>query len=284
LAELRQVRATSERALRLAAAFVLSIICAFAPARSAGAIGPPTSFDMSPSSGPARTTVNVSGTGCSPGLLPQSTFVAVEAATVPATSVRLKVHRDGSWSGSFTIPDNAPAAPAAVSASCVSGGLQSLLTVYTPRTFTVTGNGAPTTLASPLPPPTTMPADPGNATDPNSPNPGTSSSVSVPHDPIDAGASGARGGRGDGTAADRRGSAVTAATVSRTDGTKSGPGTRAAELSSPELSVSRSGDGSGLGWLLWVLALAVPVGGSALYLWMRRARRPDDLDPEGDPA
>ena len=33
-------------------------------------------------------------------------------ATVPATSVRLKVHRDGSWSGSFTIPDNAPAAPA----------------------------------------------------------------------------------------------------------------------------------------------------------------------------
>jgi hypothetical protein len=280
---MRQVRAAGERALRPAAALVFTIICAFAPARGAGAIGLPTSFHMSPSSGPAGTTVNVSGTGCSPDLLLESTFVTVEAATVPATSVRMPVHTNGSWSGSFTIPDSSLAAPAGVSASCVSGGLQSLLTIYMPRMFTVTGNPTPTTLASPLPTPppssTTTPA--GNPTDPGPQNPGTSSSVSVPHDRIDNGAPGGSGERGNGSG-DGRGSTVTGAP--RTDDTKSGPGTRAAELSSPELSVSRTGDGAGLGWLLWILALSVPVGGSALFLWMRRARGPDDPHVEGEAA
>jgi hypothetical protein len=278
--ELRQIRALSEPALRLGAAFVCIVICAFAPARAAGAIGLPTAFNMSPTSGPPGTRVHVSGSGCSPGLLSQSNFVMIQAATVPATGVQLPVHTNGSWSGSFTIPHDARAARAAVSAACVSLGLQSLLTTYRPRTFTVTGNPVPTTLASPLPttpgtPAATTPAGPGSPTHPGTPNPETPS-ASVPPGNIDNGSPGGRTGAG---SADAGGGG------SSTIGTTAERGARAAELSSPALSVSRTGHDGGLGWVLWVLALSVPVAGLALCVWMRRARRQKILlGLEGDAA
>jgi hypothetical protein len=296
--ELRQVRSTGERAPRVAAtACAIVIVCALAPARSAGAIGP-TAFNMSSSSGPPGSVVSVSGSGCSPGPLLQSTSVTVRATTVPPTNVQLPVHANGSWSGSFTIPADALAAPAAVTAECVSGGLLSLLTIYTPKTFTVTGSLVPTTPPSPLPtlPGTTTRADPGNPSDPGSPNPGTSSPVSVPNDRVDHGTPGSGDGTGgsDGTSGSARsgngadeggaGSGAIGATSSGEHGPEFGSGTRAAELNSPELSVSRSGDGAGLGWLLWVLALSLPVGGVAFYLWMRRARGPSVPDPEAHSA
>ncbi len=286
--ELRQIRALSEPALRLAAAFVCIVICAFAPAGAAGAIGLPTAFNMSPTSGPAGTRVHVSGSGCSPGLFSESNFVMIQAATLPATSVQLPVHTDGSWRGSFTIPYNALAARATVSATCVSLGLQSLLTTYRPRTFTVTGNPVPTTLVSPSPttlgtPAATTPAAPGSPTDPGPPNPETPSAP-VPHDNIDNGSPGGRTGDGSGDGGGG-GSSTTGTTGSGGGSTTPGRGARAAELSSPALTVSRTGHVGGLGWVLWVLALSIPVGGVALCAWMRRARRQRILSGlEGDAA
>jgi hypothetical protein len=280
---LRRVPLNGQRALRVGATTFVLVICAFAPARSAGAIGLPTSFNMSPSSGPVGTTVNVSGTGCT-GFV--SRTVTVTASTVPQTLLNASAAADGSWHGSFSIPAGTPAAPVAVVALCLSDGLP---LAYTPKTFTVTGSLLPTTPALPsttLPgatlPATTTPDIPGG---PGSPNSSTSSSVAVPPGRIDRGAPGridrtGGGARGDGTSG--RGSS--GATAPGKDGSKSGPGTRAAELRSPELSASRGGDGGDLGWLLWVLALSVPIGGFALCIWMRRARGRGAPDLEGESA
>ena len=118
------------------------------------------SFAMSPTSGPPGTSVHVSGTGCSPGLLlaPSQDFVQVASATVPPTSTRFAVTTNGSWSGNFVVPTNAAALPAAVTALCVSDGLQSLLTIYTPATFTVTTAPTTTTATTPATTPATAPA------------------------------------------------------------------------------------------------------------------------------
>lgn len=117
------------------------------------------SFAMSPTSGPPGTSVHVSGTGCSPGLLlaPSQDFVQVASATVPPTSTRFAVTTNGSWSGNFVVPTNAAALPAAVTALCVSDGLQSLLTIYTPATFTVTTAPTTTTATTPATAPATTP-------------------------------------------------------------------------------------------------------------------------------
>ncbi len=314
MGEVRQVRSIGERALSVAALALALTIGAFAPV-AAGAIGA-TSFNMSPSSGPAGTVASVSGSGCSPGLLLQSNDrVTVAVATVPPTSVQLSVQANGSWSGSFTIPANAAAAPAAVTVLCVTDGLSSLLTIYTPKTFTVTGSIVPTTLpvlALPTLPPVTLPpvtlpglpsvtlpsvtlpgstptTQPSNPSDPSDPSPGTS--VSTPNDRIDDGTPGGGGGSGgsggsdigDGisSAAGGGGSGATAGADGK-GGKKSAAGTRAAELDSPELSAAKSGKGSALGWLLWMLALSIPAGGAGFYLWMRHARRHNTPDLEAD--
>ena len=84
----------------------------------------------------------------------------------------------------------------------------------------------------------------------------------------------ATAGAGSGNGSNGRDGAPPASgTASGRGATASGPVARAADLRSPELSVSRSNDGAGLGWLLWLLVLSVPVGALALYAWMRHARR-----------
>ena len=74
--------------------------------------------------------------------------------------VRVPVASNGSWQGTFTVPATAVAAATApVAAVCVSGGLQSLMTIYTPQTFTVT-RGEPADddrRRTSTPPPTTQP-------------------------------------------------------------------------------------------------------------------------------
>jgi uncharacterized membrane protein YgcG len=298
--DMRQVPSSGERALRVAASAFALTVCTLAPAGAANAIGLPTSFAMSPSSGPVGTTVNVSGTGCT-GLLSKS--VAVTAATVPQTVIQPAVASNGSWHGSFSIPSATPAAPVAVGAVCVSDGLS---LAYAPQTFTVTGAIVPPTTLPPvtlptvptLPtlPPTTLPTLPSvtpttlssNPSDPI--DPGTSTPVSVPPDRIDNGSPGGSGGDGtssnigDGISSGTGGSSANGGAAeggaASGNGGKSGTDARAAELNSPELSVARSKGSHGLAWLLWLLALSVPAGGVGFYLWMRRARRPHLPDPE----
>jgi hypothetical protein len=288
---LRRVPSTGGRAFRAAAIAIAFLACASAPARKAGALGLPTSFNMSPSSGPVGTTVKVSGTGCTGFIL---RTVTVTAATVPQTVINPSVAADGSWHGSFSIPAATPAAPVVVAVLCVSDGLS---LAYTPRTFTVTGSLVPTTVAlpSPLPtlpntPATTVPSAPIDPSFPGSPNPDPSSPVSVPNDRIGNGTPGGSNrtdeslGSGNGADGDAEGwTAVgTAAWAERRN--NPGPATRAAALSSPDLLASNGGDGAGLGWLLWVLALSIPIAGGGFSLWMRRARRPDVADPEAGSA
>ena len=274
-------RARSSRKFRsrgTATAFGVGVILALAPVVNAGAIGLPTSFAMSPSSGPPGTTVQVSGNGCSPGLLFLfgSSSVMINAGTMPPTSVQVPAQSNGAWRGTFKIPASARATAAEITATCVSGGLQSLLTFYWPKTFTVGGRVVPTTPSLPVSTPlrtstTSMLSGPGTA------GPTTTSHVSVPNDGAGSSAPGAStdtAGAGSGNGSNGRDGAPPASgTASGRGATASGPVARAADLRSPELSVSRSNDGAGLGWLLWLLVLSVPVGALALYAWMRHARR-----------
>ena len=102
-------------------------------------------FDTSPSSGPAGTVVQVSGTGCAPGitLSPAQDHVKISSTTL-AVSTDIVVAADGSWHGTFAVPANAPALPGLVAALCFTNGLPSLTTIYSPQTFTVTGPLLPT--------------------------------------------------------------------------------------------------------------------------------------------
>ncbi len=289
---LRRVPATGGRAFRVAAitiAFAF-VVCASAPARKAGALGLPTSFNMSPGSGPVGTTVKVSGAGCTGFIL---RAVTVTASTVPQTVINPSVAADGSWHGSFSIPAATPAAPVVVAVLCVSDGLS---LGYTPRTFTVTGSLVPTTVALPLPlstlprtPATTVPSAPGDPHDPGAPKPDASSPVSTPNDRIVNGTPGGSSRNGEsnegvnGADGHPEGWVAIGTAAWAERHTNSGPGTRAAALSSPELSASRNSDGAGLGWLWWVLALSIPIAGGGFSLWMRHARRPVP-NPEADAA
>jgi hypothetical protein len=312
--EMRQVPSTGERALRVTAIAFAVTVCAFVHTGAANAIGLPSSFTMSPSSGPVGTTVNVSGTGCT-GTLSKS--VAVTATTVPTTVIHPSVASNGSWSGSFSIPSSTPAAPVAVAPVCVSDGLS---LAYTPQTFTVTGAiVTPPTVPPVTVPPATVPpvlpgvtvptlpplpevtlpggttatTQPSNPSDPSDPGgPGTTSPVSLPNDRIDDGRGGSGGGGngssdiGDGI---HSGAGGQGGSGSATAGGASGKGgksaeARAAELSSPELAAAKGDKGGGLAWLLWLLALSVPIGGVALYVWMRRTRRANIPELETDPS
>lgn len=287
-AERRARSARKFRSRGTATAFGVGVILALGPAGHAGAIGLPTSFAMSPSSGPPGTTVQVSGNGCSPGLLFGSSSVMINAGTMPPTSVQVPAKSNGAWRGTFKIPGGARAAAAEVTATCVSGGLQSLLTMYWPKTFTVSGQVVPTTAASPVsaPPRTSTTA---TLSAPGIAGPTTTSHVSVPNDGAGSGAPGAstdtRAGAASGNGSNGHdGVPGASGTAPGKGATASGPVARAADLRSPELSVSKSNDPAGLGWLLWLLVLSVPAGALALYAWMRHARRAGGAELEPDSA
>ncbi len=188
--------------LQLLAPAALLLALGWIWAGSAGAAI--TSFTLSPTSGPPGTVVNISGAGCSPGLTVSSSsdYVAVSGPTKQA-SMRIPVRANGSWHGSFTVSANATAGTsplgAPVLALCVSDGLPSITTVYTPQTFTITA--APTTTTPRTTNPTTPTPTthrPGSTTPPtrrNAPPPGgTTSTAPVSGGPPPAAPGGSSGG------------------------------------------------------------------------------------------
>jgi hypothetical protein len=275
----------------LVAAMALgAVVAGGAPA---GAIGL-TSFSMAPASGPAGTVVSVSGGGCAPGLLLSSSLdrVVVTMATVPPTTAQIPVSSGGAWSGSITVPAGAAAAPALVTPVCFSDGLQSLLTIYTPKTFTVTAAAAPTTTTPNDPPPTTLPEqtqqppvtqppgghgnNPTSTTKPGAthttPPGGGGPIAGVPgggsSSPGAADPGSTDGGSTDGGSGAAPGGKPAAAGHSRAETVSV-----AANLQAPDLGgADAPGDGSGLGWIGW-LALVLLLGGAvAGGLLFRRYR------------
>lgn len=246
---------------------------------SVGPAGAATSFDMSPTSGPPGTSVKVSGHGCTPGLLPgPNDFVAVTAATLDVAT-RVPVKKDGSWRGSFKVPPSANVGAARVTATCVSDGLSSLTTIYTPRTFVVTSKSSttPTTKPKPTPPTKTSPgpgptppnADGGTTAAPTDGN-NTSSTAPVSGSVPAGGPTGPSGSSGEHVS----GASGAASTSGAHHPTTVGKIDRVA-LSAPELPAASVSDAGGLGWVAWALLLAVIFAAVSSPFLLRRIRRRD---------
>ena len=277
---LRRVPATAGAGSRVAVV-VFAVLAAGWWSFSGSAGAAVLAFVLAPTSGPPGTHVDVSGTGCSPGLtLSSSDFVAV---AVPAFDVTVQrpVEADGSWHGTFKVPADAVAGDAAVAVVCVTDGLPSLTTLYTPQTFTVT-TASPTTTTS-QPPSTTggttptttggTTPKPGTPTTGGEPPPGTGGgsepSTTVPtSEGVPSG--GPNGGPGGGEAGNKSGAGArpVKADVDRAPRRA----TRAADLRAPELSAARINDMSELDWLAWTLLIALVAAAVAAPLLLRRLR------------
>jgi hypothetical protein len=280
-------QAMHERRSRLVPALAAIVVAlGWATAGSAGAAITP--FTLAPVSGPAGTVVAVSGAGCSPGLTVSAAgdYVLVTAPTLQV-STHATVAANGSWHGSFTVPAGALPAGAPVAALCVSDGLPSLLTLYTPQTFTVTA--PPTTTASTTTTttgtthpttPTTKPRESGG-TIPTPPP--TNGGTQPPHGgegpgatlPISGGTppggGGSTGGSPNGGSAPGGSSTSRPGKVDVEHATRAAA--RAADLSAPELPAADVGGSGGLGWLAWLLLLSLAGAAVATPLWIRRYRR-----------
>jgi hypothetical protein len=252
----------------------------------AGAIGP-TAFAMSPTSGPGGTEVDVSGTGCAPGLLLSGSLdrVVVSIASAPPTSVSLPVTSGGAWNGTVTVPTDAAAAPALVTAVCFTDGLQSLLTIYTPKTFTVTAAAPPTTAPGPQPattvpepnrpPPVTQP--PGNDSGPTpTTEPGDHPPTTRPDGggPVAGGPGGGSGAPGVPEPGGNDGGDAVSGAEKAASGRHAGAVSVAADLQAPDLSSAGAADGGpGLGWIGRLALLLLVAGAVAGALLLRRFRR-----------
>jgi hypothetical protein len=295
---------TARFARMLAPAAAIGIAAVVHTATPAAAIGP-TTFSMSPASGPAGTEVSVGGAGCAPGLLLSSSLdrVVVTMASAPPVSVQIPVTSGGTWSGTVTVPANAAAAPAVVTVLCFTDGLQSLLTIYTPKTFTITAAAAPKTtpVTTTVPeaaeqPPAAVPpvGGPTPTTRPGSP-PTTRPDAGGPvaGGPVaggpDAGGPDA-GGPGGGATAPGGGSSVPGSAdperSTATGAPRSGSAARhadtlsvAADLRSPSLTDNATGGDHGLRWIGWLAILLLLAGLTAGALLYRRSR-PEDAAAE----
>jgi hypothetical protein len=278
---------------------LLSAVGAIVLWGSTGAAGAAiTNFTMSPTSGPPGTVVHVSGTGCAPGLLAalNTDFVTVSAATLGVT-LRAPLASNGSWQGTFTVPSGGPGASVApVAAVCVSSGIQSLLTIYTPQQFTVTAASPPTTTApGATQSPTTKPTVPKGGS--SGPVPGTtprthpdgSGPASRPSTTLGSGISAALPGFGFGPvgrdpASGRRSASATKGTRGHASATtKRALAVEAATLQPAYLggALTADHDSGGLGWLGWLLLLALVLGGAGAAAWMWWSRR-DGRTPAED--
>jgi hypothetical protein len=227
-------------------------------------------------------------------------FADVSAPTFLVIDTRFAVATNGTWGGVFTVPANAPALPATVTAVCMSDGLPSLLTIYLPAVFVVTAASptptvtrppsggttstsptTPTTLSHPesTSPPSGPPGAPPTTAAPGTPGSSIADPASSPgHDFVGEGPSGSDGGP----------SATPSTTTPGSKAVDARPGTGevagAADLRAPSLDAPGANGFGGLGWLLWLLVLAL-LGLFAVGVWLFRARRqspePDALtDPQ----
>jgi hypothetical protein len=263
----RRVRPARRRAVAVLAA-TTALLAAWCPAEPAGAAI--TTFTMSPESGPPGTVVQVRGRGCAPGVLgsADANFVAVSVATFGVV-VRAPVKADGRWNGAFTVPASGGGAlgsPAPVTAACVSTGVASLTTVYTPRSFSVTAVSPPTTRPD-VPPSTDEPSDrtvviPGD----------TATVISVPPN------AGSDGEHADGTVTAQ--SAPDERAAVRRDRDERAPA--AATLRPAGLDTrSAAGAGGGLGWLGWSLLLILLLAALSASGYVWRTRHLSEPSPGG---
>jgi hypothetical protein len=278
---LEEYVAMTTRWSRVAAVMAAIGLGAGLSSASAGAVGL-TAFSMSPTSGPAGTEVSVSGTGCAPGLLLSSSLdrVVVHLASVPPVSVPIPVTSGGAWNGTVTVPANAAAAAAPVTAVCFTDGLQSLLTIYTPRTFTVTAAAPPsTTTPGTQPAPTTTPD--GTQEPPVTPTPTTDPGGSQTTGPdgggpvagIPGGGSGAPGSNASDPSAGSDDAGASAGAKKTASGPRADAVSVAADLQAPDLTSTGAADGgSGLGWIGWTALFLLAAGALAGALLVRRYR------------
>jgi len=252
---------------------------------------------LSPTSGPPGTSVHISGTGCSPGVLLSSAqdFVEVSSPTLLPVDTRFAVAANGSWGGVFTVPANAPAVPATVTAVCMSDGLPSLQTIYGPAVFVVSAGSTSTTVTVTVPQSgTTIPT---NGTTPTTrPHPESTSPGPVPPGvtPTTAGPGGPGSGTDpvappghdvgngpSGSAGPTLGPSTTSPGSTAVKGTHGdGDVASAADLRAPSLAAPATKGSGGVGWLLWLLVLVV-LGLLAFWGWVYRTRR---HSPEPDPV
>jgi hypothetical protein len=227
---------------------------ALVPGRAAAAVG---SFSVAPSSGPPGTRITVSGTGCSPGLSVSHSqdYVSVSASTF-GVDEHAFVDAAGSWSTTLVVPASAPAGPVSISAVCMTDGLPSLVTVYTPQTFTVTA--ASTTTGAP---PTTKVATTSSNPRGGDAKSGDGSSVSSPGDPR---------------------STPSTAKTNPAETSASGLRSRAADLRTPEVPTDVSGHvSSPFGWLWWLLVVGVLGGGITMWRLSRAQVRRNLVEGQG---
>jgi hypothetical protein len=275
--------------LGIPALVVLGLVLVGSSGRAGAAV---LGFGMSPSSGPGGTVVQVSGTGCAPGitLSPAQGHVKISSTTL-ALSTDIAVAADGSWHGTFAVPANAPALPGLVTALCFTNGLPSLTTIYTPRTFTVTGPLLPTTPATTPTTPTTPTTETaqhttttttGSFVTPTTPGattvtPGTGPGATGGGPGRDGGGrpgggnagGGPTGGGGNPRSVPRRGTSGSSPAVN-------GRAATAAALENPELASSTTGRGhSSSAWIFWLVLLALVIGAGLLLRWWHR-REPID--------
>jgi hypothetical protein len=273
-------RSRPRLARRVAGAGVVALLAGFAacyapPAADAAV----TTFALSPQAGPPGTVVHVSGAGCSPGLLDSADtdFVRVTAPTLGVV-LRAAVSASGAWSGSFTVPADGGSGSSAVTAVCVSSGLLSLTTIYSPQTFTVTSPPATTkpgpSTTRPVPGGTT----PGSTPTPARHRPGHPSTVvgapsAGPHVTGDT-----AGTRGTSPAAPGAPAASHAPSTARGPGDTK-PSASAGPAALPQVDLGSyvgSGYDSELGRLagLLLLSLLIAAIGATFMIWRaRRARR-----------
>jgi hypothetical protein len=110
----------------------------------------PTDVGLSPSAGPVGTTVTVTGTACSPGLIINPSRARVLGVTL-GVDADVAVSAGGAWSVQFVVPTDAIVGAHAIAAVCVTDPVP---LTYVPLTFTVTA--APASSSTTLAPPTTV--------------------------------------------------------------------------------------------------------------------------------
>jgi hypothetical protein len=282
------------------------LVPTLATTSEAGALLDP--FTVSPSSGPPGTVVHLSGSGCAPGIVasPSQDYVKITSTSLSLSS-NIPVAANGSWSGTLTVPTNAPALPGLVVAACFTDGLPSLITTYSPHGFTVTspstppgGTSPPTTNPVRTPPgipiPSTVPPAPANpptASTPttNAPNAGgsgpghTGGTGPDPGSPTgSAPPDGSGGARPGGISAGAKNPAAKNGGTTRPTATslpRFAETASAAGLADPSLARSARGDDGNVLWILWMVLLALVAAASTLLWWWQR-RAPGDAESTPD--